>query len=245
MVAGHLNLETLKSSLLFNFRTGNVAIDTLITGLIICISTYLINLASKIQNVDYRALFDKWFGKIKEPEPLKNIINVSGKEDNDGYRSDTFLALIFRIKKLNCATSEISQLSEIRVDDDTNSYDYDEGDDEEVNELLEKANKKGANLIVSQPTPFIIGEDVQAIVNHHSDKKDNEEKDIKKRDIDKRSQKVRPKSRKASKIGCQMEPQGLEIGPKMGVACLVSTYPVRCLQIRQSTQETIQNKLNT
>ena len=63
MEVGQLNLETLKSSLLFNFRTGNIAIDTLITGLIICLSTYLINLASKIQNIDYHALFVKLFGK--------------------------------------------------------------------------------------------------------------------------------------------------------------------------------------
>lgn len=174
MEAGNLNLETLKSSLLFNFRTGNVAFDTIITGLIICLSTYLINFASRIQTIDYHALFVKWFGKAEEPEPLVNSITVSGKKDDDGYRSDTFLALIYRIKNLNCATSEISQLSEIRVDDE---YDYDSSDEEEVNEHLDKANKNGANLIVSQPTSFIIEENVNAIVNHHSNKKDDDQKD--------------------------------------------------------------------
>ena len=127
----NLNFETLKSSLLFNFRTGNVALDTLITGLIICMSTYIINIGTKLQNVDYRVLFEKWFGKKSDPKPTKNIINISGKE-KDGYRSDTFLALIYRIKKLNCATSDISQLSEIHIYSDSHGYDYDSSDDEEA-----------------------------------------------------------------------------------------------------------------
>ena len=177
----NLNLETLKSSLLFNFRTGNVLVDTLITGMIICFSTYLMNLASKIQKIDYRGLFEKFFGKEAPPEPLKNIINISGKEV-DGYKSDAFLALIYRIKKLNCATSNISQLSEIRVDNDAHSYDYDSSDEEEAEERLEKENEKGANLIVSQPTPFVIAENVEGIVNSHSNKKEDED-DSKTKDL--------------------------------------------------------------
>jgi SpoVK/Ycf46/Vps4 family AAA+-type ATPase len=174
MESGQLHFETLKSSLLFNFRTGNVAIDTLITGLIICLSTYLINLASKIQNMDWHDIYEKWFGKQPEPEPSKNIINISGKKV-DGYQSDAFLALIYRIKKLNCAKSNISQLSEIRMTNDPDNSDYDSSDDEEVIEMLEKKNQKGANLIVSQPTPFIIAENVEGVVNQHTSKTESDE----------------------------------------------------------------------
>ena len=169
----NLNFETLKSSLLFNFRTGNVALDTLITGLIICMSTYIINIGTKLQNVDYRVLFEKWFGKKSDPKPTKNIINISGKE-KDGYRSDTFLALIYRIKKLNCATSDISQLSEIHIYRDSHSHDYDSCDDEEAQVVLENKKKQEVNLIVSQPFPFIIAKNVDAEVNHVSKKKDEE-----------------------------------------------------------------------
>ena len=174
----NLNLETLKSSLLFNFRTGNVVVDTLITGFIICMSTYIMNLATKLQNIDYRSLFEKWFGKKSDPKPTKNVINISGKE-KDGYRSDTFLALIYRIKKLNCATADISQLSEIHVYSDNNNYDYDSSDDEEAQVMFENEKKQGANLIVSQPSPFIIAEKVEAVVNHVSKKEENEEEESK------------------------------------------------------------------
>ena len=172
MEGGSLNLETLKSSLLFNFRTGNVAVDTIITGLIICLSTYIINIASKLQNIDYYHIFEKWFGKKPEPEPLKNIINVSGREE-DGCRTDAFLALIHRIKKLNCATSEISQMSEIRIDSNDNKY-YVSCDDEEMEELKDKKYNNGANLMVSQPDPFIIAENVQGVVNNHSKNSDDD-----------------------------------------------------------------------
>ena len=75
----NLNLETLKSSLLFNFRTGNVVVDTLVTGFIICMSTYIINLATKLQNIDYRSLFEKWFGKKSDPKPTKNVSTSRGR----------------------------------------------------------------------------------------------------------------------------------------------------------------------
>ena len=38
----HQLLETIKSSFLFNFRTGNVMLDTFLTGLIIMFSTYVL-----------------------------------------------------------------------------------------------------------------------------------------------------------------------------------------------------------
>ena len=173
MDVGNLNLETLKSSLLFNFRTGNVAIDTIITGLIICLSTYLINLAYKIQSIDYITIFNNWFGKKQGPDPLKNTIIVSGKEE-DGCRSDAFLALMYRIKKLDCAASNISQMSEIRIKD-KNTFDY-SGDEEDKQEIKKLKYNKGANLVVTQQLPFILAKDVEGIVNTHSSKSEENNK---------------------------------------------------------------------
>ena len=57
----HEILETLKSSFLFNFRTGNVMIDTMITGFIIMVSTYLFNAASKVfNNLDMFSWYGSW-----------------------------------------------------------------------------------------------------------------------------------------------------------------------------------------
>ena len=125
----NLNLETLKSSLLFNFRTGNVALDTIMTGLIICLSTYLMNLASRLQQLDYRALFEKWFGGNTDLEPQEKKIILTGKDFGSG-EGDAFLALIYRIKKLNCTNAGIYQLSEIFC----NMTEYDPGEEKATKE---------------------------------------------------------------------------------------------------------------
>ena len=49
-------LETLKSNFLFNFRTGNVMVDTFVTGLIIMLSTYLLNLSNNLFSFDWSSL---------------------------------------------------------------------------------------------------------------------------------------------------------------------------------------------
>ena len=38
----------IKSSFLFNFQTGNVIVDTFLTGMIIMLSTYLFNLTERL-----------------------------------------------------------------------------------------------------------------------------------------------------------------------------------------------------
>ena len=40
--------EMIKSSFLFNFRTGNVMVDTFMTGMVIILSTYLVNLTQRL-----------------------------------------------------------------------------------------------------------------------------------------------------------------------------------------------------
>ena len=68
-------LETLKSSFLFNFRTGNVMVDTFVTGLIIMFSTYLFNLGSDLcKNLDYKHWL-RWY-RVKD----RAQITISGRK---------------------------------------------------------------------------------------------------------------------------------------------------------------------
>merc|ERR1712061_528488 len=90
-------LETLKSSFLFNFRTGNVMVDTVVTGLIIMFSTYLFNLGSDLcKNLDYKHWL-RWY-RVKDRA---------------------------QITMLDCLTAEISELSEVPIQEPENvCYDY-------------------------------------------------------------------------------------------------------------------------
>ena len=74
MHGGDYVLETLKSSLLFNFHTGNVVLDTFVTGLIICLSTYLMSMVSGLRDIDIQSWLVILFG---EPRSTNEII-ISG-----------------------------------------------------------------------------------------------------------------------------------------------------------------------
>ena len=158
MPGGGYLLETLKSSLLFNFRTGNVIIDTLVTGIIICLTTYMMNLASNLQNLDIQGWLSFYFFG---PSTTSNEIIISGKKfegsqmSNYNY-STTFQALLYQIKKLDCASSNISKLSEIQL----------RGIPQLYRVVIDRygrpirddqSNHKEPNLIVSQKIPFKIG----------------------------------------------------------------------------------------
>ena len=171
-------LETLKSSLLFNFHTGNAVLDTFVTGIIICVSTYLMTLASKLQDVDFR----EWFGLMFGRSDGYNEITISGKKMEGQHStrcnySTTFHALLHQIKKLDCATSKISKLSEIQLEDDYNN-DWSDSEDEE-NEAEEKQKQKDANLIVSQISPFKIAENVEALVSINKEKENQDDGGVK------------------------------------------------------------------
>merc|ERR1711963_552514 len=179
----HQTLETIKSSFLFNFRTGNVMLDTMITGFIIMISTYLLNFANQIFNSLDFASWGKWNGKSQSK------ITISGKklQGTDSTRlqySTNFFAVLYQIKKLNCVTSEINELSEIPVEEpDGVSYDYDDSSDWESDVepgSREKTSRGTAtNLIVSQTSPFKMTEDVYGYVNITKENEGNEKNPVK------------------------------------------------------------------
>merc|ERR1711997_104332 len=89
-------------------------------------------------------------------------ITISGKklQGTDSTRlqySTNFFAVLYQIKKLNCVNSEITELSEVPVEEpDGVSYNYDDSSDcEEDNSGMEKTSRGTAtNLIVSQTAPF-------------------------------------------------------------------------------------------
>ena len=177
--SGTYILETLKSSLLFNFHTGNAVFDTFVTGIIICLSTYLMSLTSKLQEFDFR----KWFEYCRGNTDPYNEITISGKKMEGATStrcnySTTFHALLHQIKKLDCGIANISKLSEIQLDED---YDDDEWTDSEDEEDAEKKKQKDANLIVSQRTPFRLEEDIEALVSINKEMETDDEGGIKSR----------------------------------------------------------------
>jgi len=184
----HQTLETIKSSFLFNFRTGNVMVDTMVTGVIIMLSTYLLNIFNNLfSKFDMNYLTKMWLtGKSVSK------ITISGKklQGTNSTRlqySTNFFAVLYQIKKLNCVTSEISELSEVPVEEpDGVSYDYDDYsensdfDSDYDNRDREKTSRGTAtNLIVSQTAPFKMTEDVSGYVNITKENEGNEKNPVK------------------------------------------------------------------
>ena len=184
----HQTLETIKSSFLFNFRTGNVMLDTMVTGIIIMLSTYLLNIFNNLfSKFDMNYLTKMWLtGKSTSK------ITISGKklQGTNSTRlqySTNFFAVLYQIKKLNCVTSEISELSEVPVEEpDGVSYDYDDYsensdfDNDYDDRDREKTSRGTAtNLIVSQTAPFKMTEDVSGYVNITKENEGNEKNPVK------------------------------------------------------------------
>ena len=181
----HEILETLKSSFLFNFRTGNVMVDTFLTGFIIMISTSLFNVFTKIFNG-----VDIWnWNRLLETKKSKIIISGKKLQGTDSTRlhySTNFFAVLYQIKKLNCVKADIKELSEIPVEEpDGVSYDYDsdysdyEDDSGDKNDREKTSRGTATNLIVSQTAPFQMTKDVMGHVNITKENEGNEKHPVK------------------------------------------------------------------
>jgi len=193
----HQVLETIKSSFLFNFRTGNVILDTFLTGLIIMMSTYFmttIKEGAKMLNVNQ---FKNWFNITK---PVTAKITISGRklQGNDNTRleySTNFFALLYKIKKLNCVDASISELSEIPIEapgkgnddyDDDCGYSgcmscdgTDYGDRDDCDNGEKKSRGMGTNLIVSQRSEFKMTDDIDGYVHITKEDEGNEKNPVK------------------------------------------------------------------
>jgi hypothetical protein len=169
-------IDTLKSSLLFNFRTGNVLLDTFITGFIIFISTWLISMTSRLREIDITK-FMSWF----RSQTNENKIIISGKklqgvDDTRLEYSTTFFAIIHRIKKLDCKNSKIFELSEIQIKDYEDYGDWYDSDDDGDESINKKKEDQKANLIVSQNEPFKLDDDIYGEVNINNSSDDDKDK---------------------------------------------------------------------
>ena len=174
----HEILETLKSSFMFNFRTGNVMIDTMITGFIIMVSTYLFNAASKVfNNLDMFSWYGNWTNVEKRSKIMISGRKLQGADSRTRlHYSTNFFAVLYQIKKLSCTEANIRELSELPVEAPDNvSYDYnsnEEGDEEKT------SRGTATNLIVSQVAPFKMTEDVMCSVNITKENQGNEKNPV-------------------------------------------------------------------
>jgi len=183
----HQTLETIKSSFLFNFRTGNVMIDTMVTGLIIMLSTYLLNVFnSLIGKLDFSELANRWMSGRSQSKITISGKKLQGTNSTRLQYSTNFFAVLYQIKKLNCVSSQISELSEVPVEEpDGVSYDYDDysdGDsDYDINDRDREKTSRGTatNLIVSQTAPFKMNDDVFGYVNITKENEGNEKNPVK------------------------------------------------------------------
>merc|ERR1711936_669210 len=183
----HQTLETIKSSFLFNFRTGNVMIDTMVTGLIIMLSTYLLNVFnSLIGKLDLSELANRWMSGRSQSKITISGKKLQGTNSTRLQYSTNFFAVLYQIKKLNCVSSQISELSEVPVEEpDGVSYDYDEysdcDSDYDANHRDREKTSRGTatNLIVSQTAPFKMNDDVFGYVNITKENEGNEKNPVK------------------------------------------------------------------
>ena len=180
-------LEMIKSSFLFNFRTGNVMVDTFLTGIIIMLSTYLFNLTQRLVTGDcyLMRLTRSWYS-FKQT----SCIVVSGKklQGSNNTRleySTNFFAILHQIKKLDCVSSQIHQLSEVLIQEPSDvafsSEDYSDVSYQEDRGDKDKGTSKGlgTNLIVSQAEPFKMNDEIYGFVNISKESDNNDKNPIK------------------------------------------------------------------
>ena len=176
MGGGGILQETLKSSMLFNFRTGNVVVDTLITGLVIYMTTYLMGRIGNISFSELKKMIYHWIG-LKEKRWKKIIISSKSSQSQLGHGgnlSPLFNAVLHRIKQIDCDNSEIIELSEILIqnksinDRETLTPRMTEamlareiaGNNGDTFDDLEEESEKRTNLVVSQYNYFQLADDV-------------------------------------------------------------------------------------
>jgi len=173
-------IEILKSCFLFNFRTGNVMIDTFVTGLIIMLSTYIFNMLNNMSKTwDWKMLFN-WYVANSQARIVVSGKKLQGADSTRLEYSTNFFAILYQIKKLDCVKADIHELSEVPIQEPTEvSYYYDDDSDKEDDDTEKTSKGMGTNLIVSQTEPFKMTDDVYGYVNINKDSEGNEKNPVK------------------------------------------------------------------
>eukprot|EP00088_Acartia_fossae_P035615 TRINITY_DN3672_c0_g1_i6.p1 TRINITY_DN3672_c0_g1~~TRINITY_DN3672_c0_g1_i6.p1 ORF type:complete len:542 (-),score=211.02 TRINITY_DN3672_c0_g1_i6:97-1722(-) len=179
--------ETIKSSFIYNFRTGNVMLDTILTGLIIMFTTHIVNMLTGLLNTDFRSWYEKFKGN--DARIIITGKKVQGMHSTRLEYSTNFFAVLHQIKKLNCVDANIFQLSEVPIQEpDEARYNYQEAHDswsddesDEIGGEADNDNVKGmkTNLIVSQSHPFRLSSKVWGKVNIMQNDDNNEKNPMK------------------------------------------------------------------
>ncbi len=129
-------LETLKTNILFNFRTDNVIIDMIVSMIVISIITYLMNerliLLEKIK-ILYNKLMKKRHNRVEITFTAKEY----GASGFSGAQTDyprAYLAILYHIDQLNAKTSGICALKQIdKLNNIQNRFDRDKDIDNALN----------------------------------------------------------------------------------------------------------------
>jgi len=174
-------IETLKSSFLFNFRTGNVMIDTVVTGFIIMLTTYVFNLFNGIfKNREWEKLFRSWCSEEKKSKIVISGKKLQGTDNTRLEYSTNFFAVLYQIKKLDCVGANIRELSEVPIQEPTDvSYYYNDDGESDTFDKEKTSRGMGTNLIVSQTEEFKMTEDVYGKVNINKENEGGEKNPVK------------------------------------------------------------------
>jgi len=160
-------------------------IDTMITGFIIMISTYLLDLGNKLFNsFDVSNWYKSWTNAKKRSKIKISGKKLQGADSTRLHYSTNFFAVLYQIKRLNCLEANICELSEVPVEEpDSVSYDYDSDysdEEEDTSSTKEKTSRGTAtNLIVSQDEPFQMTQDVMCSINITQENEGNEKNPVK------------------------------------------------------------------
>jgi len=180
--------ETIKSSFIYNFRTGNLMLDTVLTGLIIMFTTQIVNFISNFFRMDFWAYLERFKGN--DSKIIITGKKVQGMHNTRLEYSTNFFAVLHQIKKLDCVDANIFQLSEVPIQEpdearydhqDQDSWSEGDGDCSEINGEADNNNVKGmkTNLIVSQSQPFKLTDKVWGKVNIMQNDDNNEKNPMK------------------------------------------------------------------
>jgi len=167
-------METIKSSFIYSFKSGNVVIDTMVTGIIIMCSSYLLTFANRLMELDFSKLL-QWYSYRKTSRIVITGKKLQGMHNTRLEYSTNFFAVLHQIKKLNCVDSGIFQLSEVPIQEPDGADYYQENDSEDG------GGGKGikTNLIVSQSTPFKLNDQVDGVVNIMQNQDNNDKNPVK------------------------------------------------------------------
>jgi len=112
-------IETAKQSFLFTFKTGNMVLDTVISGIIIMLASYVTtNIGNVARFFSLRGLQEVLFqiiGLTKNQITIKGMITRTA-DANRAEFSPKFMAIFHHIKKLHLNKSKIHGLKEIELE---------------------------------------------------------------------------------------------------------------------------------